>query len=124
MAHPHPDQSPEPARRYLPDRLPRPAPEWRDPQASIGTDVTADLIDAGQWTGPVVDPDPPAVTAEDLAKVIAARLTGVNFTPSEVWLLAEPDGDRVVLRVITWGPVADEHRRREARYVIELGEPT
>jgi len=98
--------------------------QWRDPQTSIETDVTDNLIDAGQWTAPVVNPESPAVTAEDLAKVIAARLNGVNFTPSEVRLLAEPDGTRVVLRVITWGPVTDENRRREAQYVIELGDPT
>jgi len=43
--------------------------EWRDHHREVVlTDETADLIAAGQW--PVVNPESPAVTAEDLAKVI------------------------------------------------------
>jgi len=56
MAHPHPEPDPTPRRRYSldPDRYRARIGPASGPRASIGTDVTADPIDAGQWTGPVV----------------------------------------------------------------------
>jgi len=60
-------------------------------------------------------------TVGDLARIVAARLSG-NELLTGAWVILDaiPVDDVIVLRVVTWAPSAGVSSRTEARYVLRL----
>lgn len=70
-----------------------------------------------------VDPESGGVHPADLARAIADRLHGATPTPSGwVELAGSVVGDRVLLRVTTWGPASQLCPRISTTHPLDLGE--
>lgn len=64
-----------------------------------------------------------AVGVPDLARVVAARLTGNELLPG-LWVILQADaiGDAIELQVVTWGSSLGPSPRTESRYVLRLAQ--